>query len=417
MNKFKDFFNRHGIKYHETGNEILIQCPFCNYGSVLGPMAGLNVNKETGSWWCGNKNCEGRVGDFPKLAEKLGFSWKGQETKDSSLLRDAREEKRGKFRLWSIHEVLEYQFEEQDWVINKLLPTQTITILSGNPQNFKTWVTIEIAKSIASGAAFLNQFQVTQGAVLIVNEEDHLRYLQKRFTLLGVTEEAPIYLLSQEGVKIDKDEWLMILLSLIREHSIKLVVFDSFIRIHSRRENDAVEMAYVLDRMRELTKEGVTVLITHHHRKSKYGPEDPSQSIRGSSDIVAAVDCHLSVERREDEIFVRQNKLRVDETLPPFRIIISRSEEGRFKALAYGGEFKEKELKKEKVKPVILDVLKEGEQDREELHTKVKSASGIGDNAIGEAFKELVGEGEVTVRIGKRNKKFYSLKNVNNEAS
>lgn len=401
MTKFEEFLKRNNLLLDKTNNEALTVCPYCNLNSFF-------VSGEKGECrMCGK---QALLEEFAKEMElSLESSETGSSTKQVSRVEEKKREERF-YHLWSMQEALSHKFGEQSWVVDKLLPVQTITALSGNPQNFKTWVTIELAKSVALGKAFLDHFQVTQGAVLIVNEEDHLRYLQKRFALLGVTGEAPIHLLSQEGVKIDRDEWLLILRSLIREHSIKLVIFDSFIRIHFCNENDAREMAHVLDRLRELTKEGVTVLLTHHHRKSGYGREDPSQSIRGSSDIAAAVDCHLSVERREDEILVRQNKLRVDEALSPFRVIISRSEEGRFEALTYGGEFSEEEKKKEKVKSVILDVLKDGEHSREDLYNKAKTASRVGENAIGEILKELVDEGEVIVRTGKHNKKFYSLK-------
>jgi hypothetical protein len=82
MNKFKDFLKMNGVEFQETDTEFLLYCPFCGFSSVISPMLCLHVNKETGSWWCGNSKCENRNGEFSGLAERLGFAWKDEQPED-----------------------------------------------------------------------------------------------------------------------------------------------------------------------------------------------------------------------------------------------------------------------------------------------------------------------------------------------
>jgi len=409
MNKFKKFLEDNKIYPKEINENLIIICPFCKSNDSL------NINK-AGSWCCENSWCSQRMGDFSQLAEKLGLVWheNQEENSKNSQIENQFHSKR-EYHLWSMSEIIKHDFGEQDWIIDKLIPIETINILSGDPQNFKTWITIEMARCVALGIPFLNKFPTTQSPVLVVNEEDHPRNLKKRFMALQISEEAPIFYLSQEGIKVDNEEWLANIIALIREHSVKFIIFDSFIRIHSKKENDAGDMAYVFEKIRELVKVGVTVLITHHHRKeSSYGRKNLSYSVRGSTDITAAVDCHLSVEKHDEdeEVFVYQNKLRVDESLKPFKILVSWSYDesnNKLLNLAYGGELPEKEVKKDKVKSLILEILKEGELSRQEVDDKIRSNFPVGKNIIGDVLKELEGENLIIATIGQKNKKLYSL--------
>ena len=396
---------------------IAVVCPFCEKelpGGLF--LTELYINKTSGFCSCNNRQC-GWSGDFTEYAKNLGLTREEPNLK-AAIADNGRQQiqirPKVNFHLWSVSEILEHDFGEQDWIVKKLIPVEAVTILSGNPQNFKTWVTIEIARCVSMGTPFLGEFATTQAAVLIVDEEDHLRYLKKRLNILGVPSTVPIYYLSQNGVKVDDDKWLNTLMSMAEEYSIKLIIFDSFIRIHSSKENDAGEMSRVFDKIREFSKLGVAVLITHHHRKEFMGQRDPSQSIRGSSDIQAAVDCHLSLEKLDDYIAVTQSKLRVDEPIRPFKILINHSEDGSM-SLEYGGELPGKEINKDKAKPVILDILKGGEHFLAELDPKITSVLPIGKQAIGMALKELQESKEILVRTGERNKKFYSLPNSSDD--
>ena len=51
-------------------------------------------------------------------------------------------------KLLSIQEIIATDFGPLEWVIDKLIPRQSITVISGEPGSYKTWLTMEMAKSI-----------------------------------------------------------------------------------------------------------------------------------------------------------------------------------------------------------------------------------------------------------------------------
>ena len=80
----------------------------------------------------------------------------------------------------------------------------------------------------------------------------------------------------------------------------------------------------------------------------------PSQSMRGSSDILASVDCHLAIQRKDDVLTIIQTKLRQDEEMKPFKInIIS---DGGDVRLEFGGEIDEVQTKKVDFQEAMLEM-------------------------------------------------------------
>lgn len=400
MKIIKDILEKNGIPIEDSvdSEEYLTKCPFCKTDTVF------RIDKKTGVAWCENDDCgKSNV----KISEYLVAFGISPEEKISDI--EERPEKKQRLHLWSLSDILSKDFGEQDWIVDRLIPIETISMISGDPQNYKTWLTMEIARCVALGTPFLDKFVTAQGSVLVIDEEDHLRHIKKRLEILSVPQNAPIYYISQAGVKLDDDGWLQLILHTIKKLHIKLVIIDSFIRIHSGKENDAGDMARVFDKIREMVKFGTAVLLTHHHRKeSAYGQRNASQSVRGSTDIVAALDCHISVEKTKDGIFVWQNKLRVDEAAKPFVIRVNDEVKGRL-SFEYAGEMPEKVLKKDHAKALILDIIKEGEQDLEQITQKIQALIQIGKSAIGDALRESENDGKVAARKGDGGKKFYFL--------
>ncbi len=274
-------------------------------------------------------------------------------------------------KVWTIGEILKHDFGEEEWLVDSLISKQGVMALSGNPGDFKTWVTIHIALCVSRNLAVFGKFQATKGNVLIIDEEDHLRLLKKRLELLGAKEVDGIYYLSQSCIKIDIEEVLEMILEIVKEKNIKLVIFDSLIRVHQQEENDAGGMSKVFDSFKKIITAGVSILFTHHHRKEQKGrgSNNRGQSMRGSSDILAGVDCHMTIEKKseeEDRLILRQTKLRQAELLPPFEVNIIKSELGP-SGFEFVGDYDEKKKKSEEVSEAIVLMLAEGMKNRTEI--------------------------------------------------
>jgi KaiC/GvpD/RAD55 family RecA-like ATPase len=340
------------------------------------------------------------------------------------------EPKKNKFQLWSSGQILTHDFGEESWVVESLIPKQGMTALSGNPGDFKTWISIHIALCVARGIPVLDKFPVTQGAVLIIDEEDSLRHIQKRLNALGAKDTDQIYYLSQGGIRVDDKEESDAILKIVQEHHIRLLILDSLVRVHGQDENDAKSMAKVFAMLQKILKADASILFTHHHRKQQgFGSSNLGQMMRGSSDILAAVDSHLMLEKKRDEpdrLILKHSKSRQAEALEPSEIRILKENVGEDgkpcpSGFEYAGGYDEKKKKAEEVAMAVVTILSEGMKSRAEIHEMLKEE--FGKSAIDEGIKhaertetiELVPKSEL--RKEDTRKAFYRLPTTSNEPS
>jgi KaiC/GvpD/RAD55 family RecA-like ATPase len=292
---------------------------------------------------------------------------------------------KNELHLWTPAEILTHDFGKEEWIVESLIPKQGITALSGNPGDFKTWITIHIALCISRGISVFGNFETTQGNVLIIDEEDNLRHLKKRLELLGTRDTDTIYYLSQNDIKVDVDEVLNQILEIIKEKKITFLILDSLVRIHQQEENDAGGMAKVFRSLLKIIGAGASILFTHHHRKQQgFGSNNPTQMMRGSSDILAAVDCHITLEKKRDEpdrLILKHMKSRQAEALEPFEISIlkeSLDDQGKLCAMGfmYAGGYDEKKKKAEEVSISIPLILENGMKSRSEIQEALREEFG-----------------------------------------
>ncbi len=311
-----------------------------------------------------------------------------------------------------LDKLMEKQFPGVEWVVEQLIPAESMVAISGLPSAYKTWVTLEIALRVAKGEVLFDRFATKQTGVLIVDEETGERWLQQRIQKLQKDYDVPVYILSKAGFKLTTDS-VEELLALVKQHSIGLIIFDSLVRIHTANdENDSVQMSKVASLLQKLTKKGVSVLFTHHNRKpSGSRLSNPSQDMRGSSDILASVDCHLGINRKEDVITITQTKLRQAEEIKPFTLsIIEENDELRFQ---FTGEVNSAKTRKVDFQEAIQIFLSQENKPmyKQELFEALKAAGTEGGySTFKTATQEMVEAGELFEERGEKNKTFVSLK-------
>lgn len=353
--------------------------------------------------------------DPPEVLKEIALEQSLQK-QTLTKLHDAKPLSAGKLRVWSIGEILTHDFGPEEWTVKSLITKQGITAFSGNPGDYKTWVTIHIALCVSRNSPVFGKFPTTQGGVLIIDEEDHIRVVKGRLELLGAKDSDAIHYLSQSGFKADNDKALQAVVDFVKEKNIKLVILDSLVRIHQQEENDATGMAKVFSSIQKIIAAGASILFTHHHRKQYgFGNSNPGQNMRGSSDILAAVDSHITVERKRDKedcLLFKQTKSRQGEALKPFEIEILQGPSGP-SGFEYAGDYDEKKAKAEEVVGVLPDVLAGGMKSRADIHDGLKED--FGKSAIDDGLKfgeesgliERVPKDELPK--GDRRKVFYRL--------
>ena len=194
------------------------------------------------------------------------------------------------------------------WLIEGLWADQAVGILGGEPKCCKSFLALEMALSIASGAACLRQFPTHRpGPVLLFPAEDSLAVVRQRLEgmarVAGVSLAAlPIEVITEPSLRLDLNADRQRLTNTVDLIKPRLLILDPLIRIHRLDENDAGQIAELLSFLRQLQRQfQVAVLVVHHSRKDSKGSR-PGQALRGSSDLHGWGDSNLYMRRRRDQL-------------------------------------------------------------------------------------------------------------------
>lgn len=199
---------------------------------------------------------------------------------------------RSGLRKYSPAELL--KLPEPIWLVDGLIPEDSLTELYGPPKAGKTFFALGLSLSVATGQLFHGK-PVKQGRVAYVAAEGGAPRISARVEAWR----------KHNGVSVlPEDEWMLItgrapldspqsvdeLLKVIGEGNFELIVIDTLARSMTGDENSQKDMSKFVDgcdHLREVT--GATVLVIHHEGK------DPTKGGRGSTALRAAIDTGIRV--------------------------------------------------------------------------------------------------------------------------
>ena len=158
------------------------------------------------------------------------------------------------------------------WVVDQIIPSGMLTVLSGKDKAGKTLLAWEIARAVCRGENFLSQFPTTQGPVVFLGLDDPATVTVDRLEQLGIQEVPDLYV----GTPLDCQPNLVGFWPEVREQveglDAQLVVVDAlylFLRGSADAMNQAGGMAPVMEPLNKLAEEtGASVLLITHDSKS-----------------------------------------------------------------------------------------------------------------------------------------------------
>lgn len=195
------------------------------------------------------------------------------------------------------------------WLVHSLWAEQAVGIVGGEPKCYKSFLALDIAVSVASGAPCLRRFPVENtGPVLLFAAEDALPVVKQR--LLGIAAAASvdfqtlnIHVITIPSLRLDLESDRDRLRKTVDAIRPVLLILDPFVRLHRIDENAAADVAPLLGALRHLQRGfGTAVLLVHHARKS--GASRPGQALRGSSELHAWGDSNLYLRRTKDRLLL-----------------------------------------------------------------------------------------------------------------
>lgn len=302
-------------------------------------------------------------------------------------------EKVEKQKILSFLELINQEFPEIPWDVEGIFESGTINMISAPPNQYKSWIVQHIALCLAQSKEVFGHFKTKNQNVLIVNEEDNLRMIKDRsLKMIDEVTELGIHFMVGSGFKID-NETIQDVLFEARKRNVTFVVFDSLRSIHSSNENDSGEMQGILDCFKDLTREGITVLFTHHNRKKPFGKhkDDFGEESRGSTAINAGVHGHISCEEifKDDGkyLLISQRKLKCDKKMDPFSVKINIDKETNKMNFDYSGTYDAKEETFRKNKELTLSII--GSNDEWLCKKDIAISIGIKESTLSKVLQEL----------------------------
>lgn len=216
------------------------------------------------------------------------------------------------------------------WLVEGLWCDQAVGIVGGEPKCCKSFLALDLAVSVASGAPCLRQFRaVRTGPVLLFPAEDALGVVRQR--LGGICAAAsvdfqtlPVDVITAPTLRLDLPADRQRLESTVAERRPRLLVLDPLIRLHRIDENDASQVAPLLSFLRELQRKyQVAVVVVHHARKDAGGTR-PGQALRGSSELHGWGDSNLYL-RRHKQSLTLTTEHRAAPSADPFAVQLTES--------------------------------------------------------------------------------------------
>jgi hypothetical protein len=193
------------------------------------------------------------------------------------------------------------------WIIEGLIKESSLNIFFGDGGTFKTWSLLDMLVSIATGGRDSNGtwlgFQVNPNPVLFIDEESGFERLQRRLRLVAnghkATENDPIYFFALPQFDFQTPEAFTKLENIVRSYRIKAVVIDALADvIPGADENSVKDIQPVIRNFRYFVDntKAATTLIHHTNKNGIY---------RGSSALKGGVDLMVSVQKNEDDPYIK----------------------------------------------------------------------------------------------------------------
>lgn len=316
-------------------------------------------------------------------------------------------------------------FPEARWCVRNLIPREGLVFLASISGEGKSWLALELARSISLGTNFLGQdeFTTLPTNVLYINGEMSESEIQRRGRQLGFAPtNSNLFILSKDDFKLSEDLtkdfiWFR---TYIDDKQIGVVIIDTLRSIaDGLKEDRAEDVRKFMDNFKRFKNQGVAIVFLDHTRKPAQfeGKIPKKEHLLGSQDKVASVEVLIMIKNDEvtNEIHIYQRKNRLAPEINPFKVLMKDvlDVNNNIKTeITYMGEIDDADTKKEEAKDAIAELLEKRSMLTNEIIATLSNSKSkrIGQKNVRQALRELRDGGVVkSQKQGKQD--LYSLNN------
>ena len=206
-----------------------------------------------------------------------------------------------KFECFSAESVLNEYIEPPQFIVQSLL-AEGLTVLAGPPKYGKSFLSMDLCCSVATGKPFLG-FSTVQSQVLYLCLEDSKGRIKKRLTEVNHDNLVAKNLFFVMNAP-DMDNGLFDALEgFLKDHpDCKLIVIDTFQKI--RGASSGSDYSYMIDsrdggKLKGFADSHHLCLLVIHHTAKKRDESDPFNCISGTTGLPGAADTNIVLLRNE----------------------------------------------------------------------------------------------------------------------
>jgi len=207
-------------------------------------------------------------------------------------------------------------------IIEGLIHAGGKVAIGGASKSFKTWLLIDLAVSVATGAVWLNEYTTHKGRALYVNFELPDAFCAKR--IQTVCDERQLRLepgmLSVLNLRGYVKAWAQLQRQLPLDQFVLIILDPSYKLLHGRDENKAGDIAALLDEFEVLAvKTGAAVAFGAHYSKGNQAQKESIDRVGGSGVFARDPDSILNFTKHEErDCFTVEMTLRNHPPQKPF---------------------------------------------------------------------------------------------------
>jgi hypothetical protein len=198
------------------------------------------------------------------------------------------------FRPYSLADLQHEDLPERHWIIDGVLP-EGVHLIAGPSGGGKSYWAFQLCLGVAHGRKVFSKFDVEQGEALYLSLEDDKLGMRERAEWLeedGSPWPRDLYITHEArrldtGLVDDLRGWL-------REHpKTRVIVIDVLfnIRVPTRSKEDLYAQDYaVAQALKPLAQEYHVAIVLLHHSNKRPKPDDPLDTVSGSTGLIAPAD-------------------------------------------------------------------------------------------------------------------------------
>ena len=197
----------------------------------------------------------------------------------------------GGWRFLSAAEVLNAEYPEMPWLVDKVIPLNGLALLTSKPKVGKSTLARCLAVAVAQGRPWLGK-ETTQGPVLYCCLEESEPFVKAHLNQLGLKETDPLRVHYPDR-EIKKAATVQDLAECVERYCPRLIVVDPLMFLLKAPDlNDYASTNRALRPFHKMARESeASVLLVHHNNKREM--VSPGDEILGSTSIFGICDVAL----------------------------------------------------------------------------------------------------------------------------